>query len=267
MSIQKIKIAIIGGSGFYELLKNPKEIDVKTPFGKPSDKIMVGKYEGVDVAFLPRHGRTHDYPPHKIPYKANMWALKELGVKYVLAPCACGSLQPDIKPGDIVIPDQFIDRTYGRDDTFYHGPDVIHISSAEPYCPKLKLELMRACRLNSINPHFGGTVVVINGPRFSSAAESAWYSQQNWDVINMTNYPENVLARELEMCYAAACLVTDYDAGLRGEKSVKPVTTEEVVKTFKKNNEKVKKLVKYLIGHLDLNKKCTCHNVIEKAKI
>jgi len=264
---KKPKIAIIGGSGFYEFLKKPKEIEVKTPFGRPSDKIMVGKYEGVDVAFLPRHGQTHNYPPHKIPYKANMWALNKLGVKYVLAPCACGSLQKDIKPGEFVVVDQFIDRTYARDDTYFHGPDVTHISAADPYCNRMRLETARACKKLKIKYHLGGTVVVINGPRFSTRSESHWFSAQGWEVINMTNYPECVLARELEMCYAAICLVTDYDAGFQDDKSVKPVTMDEVVKTFNKNNEKVKKLVKYLITHLDLDKKCACHDVVKKAKI
>lgn len=274
---KEIKIAIIGGSGFYELLKNPKEIEVKTPFGAPSDKIMIGKHEGVNVAFLPRHGRAHHLPPHKIPYKANMWALKEIGVKYVLAPCACGSLQEDVKPGEFVLVDQFVDRTYGRDDTYFHGPDVAHISSADPYCNSLRLETAKACKklshkanqlsADKIKYHLGGTVVVINGPRFSTRSESRWFSAQGWEVINMTNYPECVLARELEMCYTAICLVTDYDAGLEGNKKIKPVTMDEVGKIFAKNNEKVKKLVKYLIAHLDLNKKCVCHDAISKSRI
>ncbi len=261
------KIGIIGGSGFYELMENPKEVEVKTPFGKPSDKIMIGKYEDVDVVFLPRHGRKHHLPPHKIPYKANMWAFKEMGVKYVLAPCACGSLQADIKPGEFVIVDQFVDRTYGRDDTYFHGPDVAHISAADPYCNHLRLETAKACKKLKIKYHLGGTVVVINGPRFSTRSESRWFSKQGWEVINMTNYPECVLARELEMCYTAICLVTDYDAGLEGNKNIQAVTMDEVARIFAKNNEKVKKLVKYMITHIDLKKKCACHNVIEKARV
>ncbi len=263
----KPKIAIIGGSGFYELLKNPKEVNMITPFGKTSDAIMVGEYEGVSVAFLPRHGRGHILPPHKIPYKANMWALKELGVKYVVAPCACGSLQSDIKPGDFVIIDQFVNRTDGRDDTYFHGPDVMHISSAELYCSHLRQEIYKICKSDKIKTHFGGTAVVINGPRFSSKAESEFYARQGWDVINMTNYPENVLARELEMCYAAICLVTDYDAGLKDDKKVKPVSASEVAKVFAQNNEKIKKVIFTLIQNLDTKKTCGCHEGLKEAKL
>ena len=166
----RAKIGIIGGTGIYDpdLMKNPKEFAIDTPFGSPSDVITIGELAGKQVAFLPRHGSTHNYPPHKIPYKANMWAFKKLGVKIVLAPCACGSLQPDTKPGEFVIVDQFVDRTYGRDDTYFHGPDVAHISAADPYCPRVKQEIYRAAKKLKIKSRFGGTVVVINGPRFST---------------------------------------------------------------------------------------------------
>lgn len=261
----KAQIAVIGGSGFYELLENAKEVEIKTPFGKPSDKILVGEYKGKKVAFLARHGRKHELPPHKINYKANMWALKELGVCYVLAPCACGSLQPDVKPGEFVIVDQFVNKTYGRDDTYFHGPDVMHISSAEPYCPSLRQQIYKEAKNFKIKSQFGGTVVVVNGPRFSTKAESKFYSDQGWDVINMTNYPENVLARELEMCYAAICLVTDYDAGIF-RKYAKAVEFTDVAKVFAENNVKVKKLVLKVIDNLD-DKKCFCHEATKNARV
>lgn len=263
--LAKIKIGIIGGSGFYKLLDNVKEVEVKTPFGKPSDKILIGDYKGKNVAFLPRHGRAHNYPPHKIPYKANMWALKKLGVKYVLAPCACGSLQSDIKPGEFVIIDQFVNKTYGRDDTYFHGPDVVHISTADPYCSNLRQLVYKNAKKIKIKSHFGGTVLVINGPRFSSKAESKFYSQQGWEVINMTNYPECVLARELEMCYAAICLVTDYDAGIF-QKNKKAVEFTDVAKVFAQNNIKVRKLLLKVIEELD-NKKCICHQATKNARV
>jgi len=262
----KTKIGVIGGSGFYELLENAKEVEIKTPFGKPSDKILVGDYKGKSVAFLARHGRKHELPPHKINYKANMWALKQLGVKYVLAPCACGSLQPDVKPGEFVIVDQFVNKTYGRDDTYYHGPDVVHISSAEPYCPHLRLEVDKIAKKLKIKSQLGGTVVVVNGPRFSSKAESKFFSDQGWDAINMTNYPECVLARELEMCYSAICLVTDYDAGIF-DKDNKAVEFTDVAKVFAQNNVKVKKLILKVIEDLDTEKSCSCHEATKNARV
>ena len=262
----KTKIGVIGGSGFYELLENAKEVEIKTPFGKPSDKILVCEYKGKSIAFLARHGRKHELPPHKINYKANMWALKELGIKYVLAPCACGSLQPSVKPGEFVIVDQFVNKTYGRDDTYFHGPDVVHISSAEPYCPHLRLEIDKIAKELKIKSQLGGTVVVINGPRFSSKAESKFYSDQDWDVINMTNYPECVLARELEMCYAAICLVTDYDAGIFDKKN-KAVEFTDVAKVFAENNVKVKKLILKVIEDIDIDKACFCHEATKNARV
>lgn len=267
MNIPKLKIGIIGGSGFYKLLDNPKEIKVETPYGEPSDAVMVGKYKNVPVAFLPRHGRHHQLPPHKINYKANLWALNKLEVHNVLAPCACGSLQPKIKPGEFVIVDQFVNKTFGRDDTYFHGPDVVHISTAEPYCPHLRQEIYRASKKLKIKSHFGGTAVVINGPRFSTRSESQWFSQQGWEVINMTNYPESVLARELGMCYAAICLVTDYDAGIKNNPKIKPVTMQEITRTFKQNNAKAKKLLLHLIKYLPSSKICKCHEEVEKGKV
>lgn len=261
----KAEIAIIGGSGFYDFLKG-EEIEAKTPYGSPSDKILLFEYQGKKIAFLPRHGKGHQYPPHKINFRANIFALKELGVKRIIAPCAVGSLKPEIKPGDFVIIDQFIDRTKTFRDTFFDGPGAVHISAAEAYCPDLREIANKKCQELKIPFHPKGTAVIIEGPRFSSRAESEYYSQIA-DVINMTQYPELILARELEMCYLGIALVTDYDAGLRGRKDISPVSAEEVGKVFRKNNEKVKKLILEIIGAIGDVGNCHCAEATKSAKI
>lgn len=284
MTKPKAQIGIIGGSGLYELLEKPKEIEVNTPFGKPSDKITLGEYAGKKVAFLPRHGKKHRFPPHEIPYRANIYAFKKLGVQRIIAPCAAGSLTPKIKPGDFVICDQFIDRTKGREDSFYEDPkksarlakslgfkktisSIVHISCVDPYCPQLRKLAHDACKKLKIQVHPKGTVVVINGPRFSTRAESRFYSSSGFDIINMTQYPEAALARELEMCYVNISLVTDFDAGLEGMQDIYPVTTEEVVKVFKANIDKVKKLIFKMIEDMPEEKTCECEQTLEKAMI
>ncbi len=259
----KASIGILGGSGFYEFLKG-KEVSVKTPYGKPSDKILISEYSGKKIAFLPRHGKKHQHPPHKINYLANLFAFKKLGVERVIAPCSVGSLKPEIKPGSFVICDQFIDRTKNRVDTFFNGPKVAHISLAQPYCPELRRLAIETCQNLKISFHKKGTVVIIEGPRFSTKAESRFYSRIA-DVINMTQYPEVVLARELEMCYLNISLVTDYDVGLKGRKDIKPVTTQEVVKVFQKNNEKVKELILKLIEKIPSQRKCKCSSSLKEA--
>ncbi|KKQ71344.1 MAG: methylthioadenosine phosphorylase, 5'-methylthioadenosine phosphorylase [Candidatus Peregrinibacteria bacterium GW2011_GWC2_39_14] len=261
------KIAVIGGSGFYDLIKNPKWIEIKTPYGKTSDKIAIGKIANQTVAFLPRHGKAHHLPPHKINYRANLWALKSIGVKQIIAPCACGSLQENIKPGEFVICDQFVDRTKSRADTFFEGPHVAHVSAAAPYCPSIRDLLYKSCLKNKIKTHKTGTVVVIEGPRYSTKSESRWFSSQGWEVINMTQYPECILARELEMCYANIALITDYDAGLEGNKNIKPVTSAEVLRVFKQNNEKVKKVVIEAIKNIDKihSNSCDCNSAMKDA--
>jgi len=272
----KAQIGIFGGSGFYDLLSGIKEYEIKTPYGKPSDKIAVGEYEGISVAFLPRHGKKHQYPPHKIPYKANLYAFKQLGIEKIIGPCAAGSLRAEIKPGSFVICDQFFDRTNGRDDTFFNGPKacpskcetfgaVAHISSAEPYCSQLRNLAYNSCKKLKITVHPNGTVVVINGPRFSTKSESRFFQGQGWEVINMTQYPECILARELEMCYVNISLITDYDAGLVGSQKIKPVTTAEVIKVFQENNEKVKKLIFEMIRQISFEKKCDCQKALDGA--
>lgn len=263
-----IKIGILGGSGFYDFLENAEELEIKTPFGEPSDKVSVGDYKGIRVAFIPRHGKGHKFPPHAIPYRANLWALKELGVKNIISPAAVGSLRADIAPGTFVICDDFLDRTKRREDTFYDGPDVYHIPSTQAYCPGMRRLAAAACRELGIPFREKGTVVVIEGPRFSSRPESRYYSQAGGDIINMTQYPEVVLARELEMCYLGIGLVTDWDVGLEGNADIKPVTAEEVVKVFKENNDKVKNLIFNIIPEINqCGVDCSCGNILSSAKI
>jgi len=270
------QIGIFGGSGFYNILENGREIDIKTPYGRPSDKIFVGQYEGKKIAFLPRHGKHHQYPPHKIPYRANLYAFKTIGVKYIIAPVAAGSLQPKIKPGDFVVCDQFIDKTFGRESTFFEGAKtknkfskarVAHISAAKPYCTDLRAIAINAGRKLKIKIHPHGTVVVINGPRFASRAESEFYQKQGWGVINMTQYPECVLAKELEMCYLNISLITDYDAGLIGQKGIKAVSADEVIKVFQGNNERIKKLIFEIIKNINKDTVCECHKSLKEAVI
>ncbi len=263
--MNKADIGIFGGSGFYNLLENAEEIEMDTPYGKPSDKIVIGEYKGKKIAFLPRHGSGHEYPPHKVPYRANLWAFKELGIKYILGPCASGSLQKHIKPGDFVICDQFVDRTKARKDTFYEGPKVAHVEAAHPYCEDLRKIALEEAKKLEITAHDGGTVVVIQGPRFSTKAESRWFSSAGFEVINMTQYPECILARELEMCYINICLITDYDVGLEDDPDIKPVTINEVLKTFKENNDKVRDLLFALIEKIDTEKECNCHKAMQGA--
>ena len=202
---------------------------------------------GKRVAFLPRHGKDHRYPPHKINYRANLWAMKELGVKRIIGPSAAGSLQPHIKPGDFVVVDQFVNRTWGRADTFFDGPITKHISAADPYCAELRSLAIKAANELKINVHPRGTVVVIQGPRFSTRAESKEFSERGWEVINMTQYPEGYLAKELGICYVNIALITDYDAGLEDDPQVQPVTHEEVMRVFQANIDKVKQLITTLV--------------------
>lgn len=263
------EIGVFGGSGLYSLLDKAEEIDFSTPFGAPSDKIALGMVAGRKIAFLPRHGKKHSLPPHAIPYKANLWAMKELGVKRIIAPAAVGSLQPAIKPGDFVLCDQFVDRTSGREHSYFDCSPVTHISCADPYCGELRGVVAQAAKELKIPLHGKGTVVVIQGPRFSTRAESKWFRNQGWDVINMTQYPEVALARELEICYSNISIVTDYDAGLEGAPDVKPVTAAEVGRIFKKNNELVKELILKAIPRIprERGKGCACGEALKHARL
>lgn len=266
MTDKKAEIGIFGGSGFYKFLDHVEEISVETPYGPPSDKVALGDIGGRKVAFIPRHGRDHQFPPHMINYRANVYAMKSIGVEQVIGPCASGSLQPEIKPGVFVICNQFVDRTSGRKDTFYDGPLTTHISAADPYCPamgEVAFETAKELGIPAVN---GGTVVTIQGPRFSSRSESKWFSSMGWEVINMTQYPESYLVRELEMCYLNISLITDYDVGLEGIPDIPPVSHEEVVKVFTKNNDKLKDLLFSLVPKLPTVRGCSCHNALEGSR-
>ncbi|HKQ01007.1 MAG TPA: S-methyl-5'-thioadenosine phosphorylase [Actinomycetes bacterium] len=266
MARPQAELGVFGGSGFYAFLDGVEEHTVETPFGAPSDKVAIGEVEGRRVAFLPRHGRRHQYPPHKIPYRANLWAMKELGVRRVIGPCAAGSLQAEAAPGHFVICDQVVDRTWGRDDTYYDGPETTHISFADPYCPELRSLALKEAEAQGITAHDGGTMVVIQGPRFSTRAESRWFQGNGWKVINMTGYPESLLARELELCYVNISLITDYDVGLEGLPGVDPVSHSEVVRVFQENNAKLKDLLFALLPSIPGDRTCPCATALKGAR-
>jgi 5'-methylthioadenosine phosphorylase len=265
--MNKTYIGVFGGSGFHTLFDEFETIELETPYGKPSAKLTIGKISKKSVVFLPRHGTKHEFPPHKIPWRANLWAFKELGVKRILGPCAAGSLQSTVKPGSFVICDQFVDFTKTRPYTFYDGPVTTHISSADPYCEELRQIAINCCKKLGIEVHSSGTVVVIEGPRFTSKAESYWFTQQGWEVINMTQIPEAVLARELELCYANISLITDYDAGLVAAEHIKPVTADQIVKIFETNNEKLKNLIYEMIKLITKKRECNCKNALRGAQL
>jgi 5'-methylthioadenosine phosphorylase len=240
------EIGVFGGSGFYSLLDDVREVKVDTPYGPPSDSLFLADVAGRAVAFLPRHGRRHTIPPHKINYRANVWAMKSLGVKAAISPCAAGSLARHVKPGDFVVCDQFVDRTSGRADTFYDGPIVTHLSSAETYDPVLRRLAIETIRDHGIEVHEHGTVVVIQGPRFSTKSESKWFSDAGWEVINMTQYPEAWLCRELGIAVVNISLITDYDAGVI--EGTEAVDATSVLEVFQANAERIQKVVIDLIG-------------------
>jgi 5'-methylthioadenosine phosphorylase len=235
------EIGVFGGSGFYSLLEDVREVKVDTPYGPPSDSFFLAQVGGRNVAFLPRHGRRHTIPPHKINYRANVWAMKALGVKAIVSPCAAGSLQLEVRPGDFVVCDQFVDRTSGRADTFFDGPIVSHVSPAELYDPTLRAIAVEVIRKHGIPVHERGTVVVIQGPRFSTKSESKWFSDAGWEVINMTQYPEAYLCRELGMAVVNIALITDYDAGVL--EGTEPVTAHDVLEVFQLNAARIQKVV------------------------
>ena len=251
------EIGVFGGSGFYSFLDDVTDHAIDTPYGEPSANVHVGTLDGRRVAFLPRHGTDHNYPPHRINYRANLWAMHELGVTRIIAPCASGSLKAGIAPGDFVVCDQLVDRTSGRDHTFFDGPEVHHVAFADPYCPELRAVAVEAGRAAGITTHDGGTVVVVEGPRFSTRAESRWYADLGWEVINMTQHPEAVLARELGICYGTIALVTDYDVGVDGD-DVPAVTQEEVFGFFEANVGKVRDLLFRAVVAVPTERACDC---------
>ena len=255
---------MFGGSGFYEFLDEVEEVPVETPFGPPSGRPVIGEVGGKRVAFLPRHGRRHELPPAQIPYRANVWAMKELGVRRIIGPCASGALRADLALGEFVVCDQFVDRTTGRADTFYEGPVTTHVSAADPYCADLRRILVETARELGIPVRDGGTVVVVQGPRFSTRAESEWFQRMGWDVINMTAYPEGHLARELELCYATIAMVTDYDVGVEGSE---PVSAERAMGVFHDNNARLRQLLFAAIPKIGTQPDDVCATALRGARI
>ena len=254
------EIGVIGGSGFYEFFDFADEVLVETPFGRPSDPIVIGDVAGKRVAFLPRHGRDHRFPPHRIPYRANLWALRSVGVRQVLAPSAVGALTADLGPGTLAVPDQLVDRTSGRAQTYYDEGGAIHVAFADPYCPVGRAVAVGAARTTGWEPATFGTLVVVEGPRFSTRAESRWYAAQGWTLIGMTGYPEAVLARELALCYTTITLVTDTDAGVEEGEGV---THEEVFRVFGENVTQLRQVILQAIQDLPLDRNCPCPHAVD----
>ena len=256
------EIGIIGGSGFYSFVDGAEPISVSTPYGPPTGQITIGTVSGRRVAFVPRHGVKHEYPPHLVNNRANLWAFRSLGVRQVLAPYAVGSLRPDLSAGTIVVPDQLVDRTWGRAHTLFDQvAAVAHVSFADPYCPRGRAALLQA------DPALtdGGTLVVVNGPRFSSRAESAWHAAQGWSLVGMTAQPEAALARELALCYTGLAVVTDLDAGVEGGPAV---SHAEVLAIFEANLTRIKRLLRDAIARLppaepDDDATCSCRHALD----
>jgi 5'-methylthioadenosine phosphorylase len=268
--LARADIGVIGGSGFYKFLTGTERVSIATPFGDPSDDVFIGDLEGRRVAFLARHGQGHRFPPHRVNYRANLWALRSVGVRQVLAPCAVGSLKPEHGPGAIVVPDQVVDRTWGRDQTVYDGVGpVVHIGFADPYCPRGRQAVIDAGDAAGKEMVDAGTLVVINGPRFSSRAESVWHQQAGWSVVGMTGMPEAAIARELAMCFTTIALVTDHDAGVDGDDAV---THEEVLKVFASSLDGLKTVLRSAIGAMpapedDVSATCSCRRSLDGLKL
>jgi 5'-methylthioadenosine phosphorylase len=257
-------IGVIGGSGFYEFLSDADEVRVETPFGPPSDPLVLGELDGRRVAFVPRHGRDHRFPPHQIPFRANLWALRSVGVRQVLAPSAVGSLRADLGPGTLVVPDQVVDRTWGRPGTFYDAGGAVHLGFADPYCPVGRNAAVTAAKAAGWEPAPSGTLVVINGPRFSTRAESRWYAAQGWSIIGMTGQPEASLARELALCYTTVALVTDTDAGVEEGEGV---TQDEVFALFAANSARLRELIMQVIRDLPEDRACPCPRALDGLRL
>lgn len=263
---QLAKIGVFGGSGFYKFLDNIEEVRVETPYGMPSDNLFIGQIGDHKVAFMPRHGRNHTLLPHMVNYRANVWAMKSVGVERVISPCAAGSLQKHVEPGSFVICDQFVDWTDGRKSTFFEGPIVTHPSPADMYCPELRELAINTAKKLGISVHETGTVVVVNGPRFSTKAESKFFTNQGWEVINMSAFPENYLVKEMDMCPLNISLITDYDAGLVGD--VAPVSHHEVMQVFNSNLENLKKLLFSMIESIPNERaNCICAETKKRSQL
>ncbi len=260
---QKAEIGIFGGTGIYdsELLQESKEISIDTPYGKTSDSITIGDYKGRKVAFMPRHGKKHAISPHMINFRANIWAFKELGVTRILAPSAVGSLKEELKPSDFALPSQFLDFTKSRIGSFSEDGRVIHISVAEPFCPELQEVVLQTAQSQNIKIHKNCTYVCIEGPRFSTKAESKFFRTTGADIIGMTLVPECQLAREAQICYVSISTITDYDVWAE-----KPVTAKEVLETLSKNVESIKKMLAVLLEKIPKTRKCYCERALSEAE-
>jgi len=258
MKQQTGRIGIIGGSGLYNIdgLEALERLDLETPYGKPSDQLLLATINGQEIVFLPRHGRTHAIPPHHINYRANIYAMKLAGVDRIISISAVGSLREEIAPGDFVLVDQFVDRTHSRASTFFDGPIVAHVSMADPVCPCLKSELSAACARAGIHTHQQGTYLVMQGPQFSSRAESNLYRSWGMDVIGMTNMPEAKLAREAEICYATVAMSTDYDCWHEDEEDV---SVEAIVEVMQRNVANAQNMLQHLFSDTNSDKACECH--------
>jgi 5'-methylthioadenosine phosphorylase len=256
------KVGVIGGSGFYELLEHAREVTIETPFGAPSDSYFLGQISGVDVAFLPRHARGHRILPSEVNYRANVWGMKALGVRAILSASAVGSLRSELKPLDIVVPDQLFDRTKARPSTFFGDGVVVHMSFADPFCSYVSGQIAEHGRACGATVHEGGTYVCIEGPQFSTRAESNVYRQLGFDIIGMTNLQEAKLAREAELCYATMALVTDYDVWYEGADDV---SLEQVLDNVRRNVETAQSIVRRVVPALDLERDCPCHHAVEHA--
>lgn len=259
--LAQAEIGVIGGSGFYAFLDDAEQHDIDTPYGAPSDPLVIGEVGGRRVAFVPRHGRDHRFPPHRINYRANLWALHSVGVSRVIAPCAVGSLRRDVAPGSLVAVDQVLDRTSGRPSTFYDGPKVVHVPFAEPFCPAARAVAVSATGRHGFDVHDGGTLVVVQGPRFSSKAESRSYAAAGASVIGMTTHPEVALARELALCFTTLALVTDYDVGVDGHDE--PVTQDEVLRVFAEYTARLRSLLFEIIPALPSDRTCQCATALD----
>jgi len=262
----RAEIGVIGGSGFYAFLDDAERVSVATPFGDPSGDLVVGELHGRRVAFVARHGEDHRFPPHRVPYRANLWALRSVGVRQVLAPCAVGSLRRELGPGTVVVPDQVVDRTWGRPHTVYDEVGtVVHVGFAEPYCPRGRAVVTRVAGASGLAVADRGTLVVVNGPRFSSRAESRWHQQAGWDIVGMTGMPEAAIARELALCFTTVALVTDLDAGVEGESGV---THQEVLAAFAQNVDRLKAVIGSAVAALppaevDADATCSCRRALD----
>ncbi len=258
-------IGVIGGSGLYEIeevvIKKTKKLS--TPFGDPSDSYVVSEFSGIEVVFLPRHGSLHRIPPHKINYRANIWGFKELGVERVISLSAVGGISPEMKPGTIVVPDQIIDMTNGRDSTFYNGDGVVHIDFTEPYCRELKESILEAGRKSGIKLRKSGTYVCVNGPRFETKAEIEFFSGIGADIVGMTAMPEASLAREAELCFASVIVVTNYAAGIKEKK----LTTTEVIEVMKGTTGRLKRLMKESFNIIPNKRRCFCKEALKEARM